>query len=589
VLAIVALGCGDRDRSPTTTPEPAARGPHVTAHTPAATDVSIAGKVIDQSTGRGVADVEVVLLAEATDISPRADHRELTARTDAVGELALRAAPGTYRAFVRSDDWLSIGLADRVRLDNGPRRELAGKPDEALMPLLEARTDLTGVELTVAGAATVTGVVRDHALREQAGAIVRLVPADRFSRRVPTVRPVLGTDVAVTDARGAFTLRVPTGNYELEATHAVLAGFRSTDLSLHAGQQLSTDIPLVRGCIITGRVVHADGSPAPDGAIERLLPRRGRDGFGPVGRIDAGAFRFVTTEDDTVVLRAWPWRSPPSPARTFACEDGKRFDDVVLRLPDRRPDLSGVIVDARDRPVPLVHLDIQPLDPLPDGQQERADAAGVWHVYAMPPARYRITASARGAGVVDTVVVAPRHDLRLALGGTGRIVGSTTELITGSVHVSFVRCGPATDPLEIAHEPRIVPVVSGRFVVERAPACTLALAVRWRDRLVETSVVVEPDRTAYVEVDVGTPRDKVVTGVVRDDQGNAVADARVTAVIRDREAATARTDGNGRFTLHTHAGAQLVAGKGERVGRATVGRANVDAELVDIVLDDADF
>jgi hypothetical protein len=585
MLAIVALGCGDRDPASTATTT-AAPAPTKPAAQPAQTgDVTIAGSVIDQSSGHSVAGVDVVLRPESSDLAARTS--EQTARTNAAGEFSIRAVAGTYRAYVRGEDVLSIGLADRVRLDAGPRRELAGKPDESLMPLLEARSDLTGVELTVVGAAVLTGVVLDPERRAVAGALIRVVPADRFSRRVPTVRPVLGTDAAISDASGTFTLRVPPGEYVLDATHATHAGVRGTELSLRGGQRVSTEIGLARGCIVAGRVVRADGSPSPDGAIERVMARSGRAGFGPASRIDAGEFRFITTDEETVMLRAWPWRSPPSAAKTFACADGKRFDDVVLRLPDREPDISGVIVDARDRPVPLVHLDIQPLDPIVGGQQERADAAGVWHVYDMPAARYRVTASAPGAGVVDTVVVAPRHDLRLALGGTGRIVGTTTELVTGSVHVSFLSCGSADDALEIAHEPRIVPVVSGRFVIERAPACTLSLALRWRDRLVEHSVVVEPDRTAYVEVDVGTPRDKRVSGVVRDDNGTAIGDARVTAVIRDREAATARTDSNGRFTLQTHAGAQLVAGKNGRIGRANVGRANVRAEQVDIVLDDA--
>jgi hypothetical protein len=239
--------------------------------------------------------------------------------------------------------------------------------------------------------------------------------------------------------------------------------------------------------------------------------------------------------------------------------------------------------------VPLAYLDVTALDPLPNNQQERGDSAGNWHVYDMPAGRYRVTASAPGKGIVDTVVVAPRQDIRLTLGGTGRIVGTTTELVTGSIETSFLHCGPKDRPVEVAHEPRIVPVTAGRFVIEHAPACTLALAVRWRDKLVETSVVVEPDRAAYVEVDVGAPRGKTVHGVVRDVAGNAVEGARVTAVVQDREAATVRTDAAGRYTLQTSSGAQLVAGKGEHVGRASVGRANVASEQVDLVLDDTGF
>jgi hypothetical protein len=405
--------------------------------------------------------------------------------------------------------------------------------------------------------------------------------------RQDAVRPVLGTDVAVTDDAGHFTLRVPPGRYAVEATHPQFAGTKDgVDLELEAGKPSAITISLSRGCIVTGRVVNADGSPANDGAIELRGPR---GGYGPAGRLDAGTFRWVTTADATVTLRAWPWRSPPSNEKTFECKDGKRYTDVVLRLPDQGPDLSGTIVDANEQPVPLAYLDMQPLDPNLPGQQERGDAAGAWGVFDVPPSRYRITASAPGLGIVDTMTPSPRGDLRLMLGGTGRVVGTTTDLATGSVEVSFLRCGSKQDPVRIAHEPRIVPVTGGHFTIERAPACTLSLAVRWRDTAVEATAVVEPNRTAYVDVDVGAPREKTVTGIVRDTAGHAVEGARVTAVLHDREAATARTDASGHYTLQTHAGAQLVAGKGEHTGHGAVGHANVASELVDLVLDDTGY
>ena len=62
--------------------------------------------------------------------------------------------------------------------------------------------------------------------------------------------------------------------------------------------------------------------------------------------------------------RASPKRAPsttakaaPSNALTFSCHDGARRDDVVLRVGDAQPAVSGTIVDASGalRPLPHVH------------------------------------------------------------------------------------------------------------------------------------------------------------------------------------------------------------------------------------------
>lgn len=570
VIALVAIGCGETKREPAAAPSPIAKP----ASDPAPTTVEVSGVVIDRATGAPVGPVDVILRNHVGDLRIEASN---------TGEFTTRVEPGRYRAFVASDTLLSTGLVERVRLDTGPRRDLAQVADDGLMPVLDVTTDLRDVELGVTAAGVLEGFVRDPHGDPVFNAIVRVRRPDRLGG----LRPVIGSDIAETDGRGYFTLKAPAGRYVLDAAYPLFAGaIGDNEVMIEAGKTTSAMVTLARGCIITGRVVNADGSPAHDGALEGLGPR-GR--FGPTGRIDAGRFWWATTDDESVTLRAWPWHSPPSPARTFECRDGKRFNDVVLRVPEQRPDIAGVIVDANDQPVPLAYIDIQPLDPIVGGQQERSDASGTWHVYDMPPARYRITATAPGHGIVDTMVVAPRRDLRLQLGGTGRIVGATPALVTGSVEVSFLFCGPKDQPLLVAHESRIVPIAGGRFTIERAPACALSLVLRWRDKLIESTVVVDPDRTSYLDLEIGAPREKTVTGTVRDTAGNPVNGARVTAIVRDREAATVRTDGNGRYTLQTHAGAQLVAGKAEHSGRGTVGRANVETEIVDLVLDGAGF
>jgi hypothetical protein len=179
--------------------------------------------------------------------------------------------------------------------------------------------------------------------------------------------------------------------------------------------------------------------------------------------------------------------------------------------------------------------------------------------------------------------------VRLRLGGTGRIAGTTTDLVDGSVEMTFQQCGANGEQVELTDPPRLVVVRGGRFVVDGVPACTLRMTARWRDKVIPETIVVEPDRTAYLELPLGAPRDKRVHGTVVDDAGEPAANARVTAVIDGRELVTVRTDTHGAFELKTQGGAELMAGNGKRVGQAQVGRANVPDEQVDIRLDTTNY
>ena len=82
--------------------------------------------------------------------------------------------------------------------------------------------------------------------------------------------------------------------------------------------------------------------------------------------------------------------------------------NVVLKVPDGTPSVAGAVVDASGAPVPFAYIDLTPLDDQGPGQQERADAAGKFSVYDAPPGRYKLVATAAGAGITSDVVVAPR-------------------------------------------------------------------------------------------------------------------------------------------------------------------------------------
>ena len=74
-------------------------------------------------------------------------------------------------------------------------------------------------------------------------------------------------------------------------------------------------------------------------------------------------------------------------------------------------------------------------------------------------------------------------------------------------------------------------------------------------------------------------------GVVKDLAGKPVASATVTAVLEDATT-IATTDERGEYTLETVSGATLFVATGGRMATAQVGYANIDREVVDLVLDE---
>jgi hypothetical protein len=532
--------------------------------------IAIAGTIIDAQSQKPVGNVEVVF---------RNELGEETTQAAADGSYRIEVQAGSYRAFVRDELVLSVGLMGPVRLPTLPSADTVGVPDEALMPVVVATGDADGVDLTVLRGGAVAGRVVDRSGRPVVGAILR-------ARGFNGLRPTLGTDLAETDASGNYELHVPAGSFELEANHPKFAGVSAgTSVTVAAGDRVSADVTLVAGCVIAGRVITAGGAPSADGAIEKQWGVQSTQ-FSPSGKINPdGTFRWVTTESTDITLRAWPWKSPPSPSQTFACNDGARHENVVFRLADRRADIEGVLVDKSGGRVPFAFIDLAPLDPGGISQQERTDGEGKWAVFDMPAGRYQITAHAPGRGVVALTVTAPTKDIVLELGGTGRLEGSTALLANGSFELSLQGCDDGTTRVDLPEDRRLVTVTAGRFSLDDVPACNLALLASWHGHPVAAKVTVPLGGTGRVELALGPPRAKTITGIVRDATGSPVSHV-VVAARYDDDDVTTTTDGIGRYTLSTFSGADLTATSGKLSAFATVGMANVDAETVDLALDD---
>jgi hypothetical protein len=517
--------------------------------------------------------------APNVDVVFKSGAREEVAKSGADGKYKLALTAGTYRVFVRDDSVLSVGRMDRTRLPGLPFAATAGALDENLVPQIAITHDTSGVDLATVHGGVVTGTVFDIDARPVMNAVISAHPIAPGGVPEPRPRPALGTDIAITRYDGTFELRLPDGDYQLAASHAKYAD--ATDIGgvdVRGGTR-HVSLTLVRGCVITGKVVDASGRPVGEGAIERKFGASDLE-FVPSGKIDPdGTFRWTTTDETEIVLRAWPWHRPPAASKRFNCKDGARHT-TTFTIPDRAPDLSGSLVDKRGTPVPFTHLDIQPLDRGGIPQIEMTNANGQWAVFAMPPGRYSISAVAPG-GVVVKAVTVPSFTERLELSGTGRIEGTTTNLVTGTFELAFAAC--LDGQIAIPRDPRLVPVANGRFVVDDVPACDLQFTVTWKTETMTLRTVVPNAGAGRVQIDLGLPREKRVTGIVRDREGHRVAGAHVVSLYK-KQTATATTDADGKFELGTFAGATISADHEGTRGEADVGRANVATERVDLVL-----
>ncbi|HEU4726981.1 MAG TPA: hypothetical protein VFT22_03810, partial [Kofleriaceae bacterium] len=299
-------------------------------------------------------------------------------------------------------------------------------------------------------------------------------------------------------------LRLPPASYLLEASHPRFAGIGNTSsarLAVEPGDRVRTTLTLVAGCAISGRVVDHAGRAAGDGAIERQWGQ-GDFEFAPAGRIEPdGTFRWVTTDEGDVTLRAWPWKSPPSNRQRFTCRDGARFDDVVFQLIDRRPDVSGVLLDHDHRPVGATYVDLQPLDRGGVPQQERSDASGRWEVYDLPPGRYRAIAQTADRGIAEQIVESPSAGIQLELRGTGRLEG-TTRLASGSFEVVLGTCIEDV-MISLPQSRRMVTVSDGRFAIDGLPACKLTFQSVWHGHTLVQHAEISSGQAAHLALDLG--------------------------------------------------------------------------------------
>jgi hypothetical protein len=556
-------------------PVPGRRLPHRVSP-PADGLVRVSGAVVDAATGKPVPDVEVVF----------ADGQsESTTQSDMAGRYSIDVHPGHYRPFVRAAGIISVGEPPRDRL---PRRPSSGEVAASRLevaPDLAVFTNLAGADLEVVRAGVIAGRVFDRDGRPIAGALVRAMPSDG-----QLLRPVLGTDVAETDLDGTFRLELGAASYVVEAFHDRYGATESAPtVNLVAGDTATTDLTMVAGCVVTGRIVRADGNEPGDGAIERAWSSHD-SGYYPSGTFEEdGAFRWSSRDEGDVTLRAWPWKAPPSPSRTFACRDGARFDDVVFTVPSTRADLGGTILTAGGAPAARAFIDITGMSDGTMNQQERADDQGRWDVFALPPGTYQITAYVEGEGAASAVVTSPGSGNTLRLSGRGTLVGRATGLTDGSFSLTVNTCETAHAVLH-PRSKHMVTVQNGSYRVDGLPACAMRGEVSNHARARPFETTITAGGVTTLDLDLSPPRPKTITGTVRDEDGNAVAGANLAVLTSDlHDASSATTDASGRFSITAHGGDILIIGAPVGTAELVVSDADPDTKHVEITLTPGDW
>jgi hypothetical protein len=333
-----------------------------------------------------------------------------------------------------------------------------------------------------------------------------------------------------------------------------------------------------------------------EGSVELWNGADPPNDYVPVGKFHGGRFRLARTGEDTLRLRAWPWKSPHTQPQEFSCRDGYRYDDVTLVVPDAVPDLEGSVVSRGGAPLAEAYIDIFPLDMGGMTQQERADIYGDWAFYALPPGQYRVMAYVPGHGAAVQTVVAPARGIKLVASGTGSISGTTEGMDSGTFTFTIERCQLGTedggaavfDDYSMPRTTRLVPVVNGTFHIEDVPACSLSAMVSTPSRSERVELDITPGGVARLSFDLRAARPKALYGVVMDRDRVPVSGVAVSRIAGPGSPpdhyAYAVTDAEGRYELDVFTGDRLFFRGPDGWAEVEVSRSSGDRERRDVTL-----
>jgi hypothetical protein len=213
------------------------------------------------------------------------------------------------------------------------------------------------ISLRLAKTAKLTGVVRDaQAKLAVAGAEVMALPSegDLVARTLGRASGIS----AITDAKGAFTIELVSGSYELQV---VAPGYSSasTDVTIPTGGAVDRSLPLTKLARVAGSVIDDDKRPVAAAWVMPVVEpsRMGRgartrlvSGFGAMSGPDG---RFVLRSlqpDEDAELEATRKGLPSGKAPSMKLASGETKSGVVITIP-RGIEVTGIVTDEGGEPV----------------------------------------------------------------------------------------------------------------------------------------------------------------------------------------------------------------------------------------------
>lgn len=497
---------------------------------------TLAGRLRERG-GRPIADGEVTLSEADGAPLPR------TVRSDNEGNFRFAAVlPGSYVVGARAEGFypaephaLRVGKTPAtvdVRLDPGATVE-GRVVDERAQPVAGAEVAVSGeapdgtpIAVTASsGAAAATG-----ARVEPAGELGILRGPVPYPPPAPLAEPTVAPKQFRTDDKGAFRITgLPAGRLVVVATHPDFARGASEPMRVAAGGELRVTVVLSGGVEVRGRVTDDRGDPVAgaeltgDGTALATSDARGEWDIAHVAR------------PLTLTVRA-----PGFLPATRAVSPSERGPfDVTLRRAEGR--LAGDVVDDRGAPVSAARVEIA-APPMPV-RWVTTDRSGHFAADGLGPGPYRVVVAHADFAPATFDAVAPTSEARLPLVPGGGIEGEVRDARLGGVPPGLrleLAAGGKTQPL---------PVQGGRFTGTALPVgrATLTASAPGYVTVTRDVDVTGGDRLHDVtvhDVVIELPRGGTVAGRVRDDHGDAVADAAVAVgTLR------ARTDRDGNFRI----------------------------------------